>query len=114
MIVTPSNVITSSQRHRRAQRFREQRQRRNDQSRPQRFPVNRHANKSGPRQALSSKSHVQTARESHDLNMDFLRLHTASRNEFPCKNLNYKMSLTNHVSRISKKANKKLSNRTKP
>ena len=42
-----------------------------------------HANQ-GPVKAFSSKSHVQTARESHDLSMD-LRLQTASRNEFPCK-----------------------------
>ena len=33
-----SNVITSSQRHNRIQRFREQKHRRNDQSGPQRFP----------------------------------------------------------------------------
>ena len=43
-----------------------------------------HANQ-GPVKAFLSKSHVQTARESHDLNMDFA-LQTASRNEFPCKN----------------------------
>ena len=29
-----------------------------------------HANQ-GPIKAFSSKSHIQTARESHDLNMDF-------------------------------------------
>ena len=33
-----SNVITSSQRHNRTQRFREQKHRRNDQPGPQRFP----------------------------------------------------------------------------
>ena len=43
-----------------------------------------HANQ-GPGKAFSSKSHVQTARESHDLIMDFA-VQTASRNEFPCKN----------------------------
>ena len=42
------NVITSPQRHRRVQLFRKQKHRRNDQSRPQRFPVLRHANRSGP------------------------------------------------------------------
>ena len=32
-----------------------------------------------------AKSHVQSARESHDLNMGFFLLQTASRNEFLCK-----------------------------
>ena len=35
------------------------------------FPCNVMQNKLGRRKALSSQSHVQTARESHDLNMDF-------------------------------------------
>ena len=35
-----SNAITSSQRHSRTQRFREQKHLRNDQSGPQRFPYN--------------------------------------------------------------------------
>ena len=42
-----------------------------------------HANQ-GQFRLFSSKSHVHTARESHDLNMD-LWLQTASRNELPCK-----------------------------
>ena len=41
----------------------------------------------GPDRLCQAKSHVQTACESHDLNMDFLGLQTASRNEFLCKNI---------------------------
>ena len=49
------------------------------------FPCNvMHANQ-GPVQAFSSKSHVQKARESYDLNMDFAGSNSL-RNEFPCKN----------------------------
>ena len=33
-----------------------------------------------------SKNHVQTAHESHVLNMDFMGLQTAPPNKFPCKN----------------------------
>ena len=40
-------TITSQEPYRRAQRFHEQKPWRNEQSRPQRFPVQHHANKSG-------------------------------------------------------------------
>ena len=50
-------------------------------------PLNVMQTNQGPAQALSRKKHVQSARESHDLNMDFFRLQTASRYESPCKNI---------------------------
>ena len=40
----------------------------------------------GPDRLCQAKSHVYTARESQGLNMGFLRLQTASHNEFLCKN----------------------------
>ena len=55
----------------RVQRFHERKNRQNNQSRPQHIPVLRHACKSGPGVGFSSKSHVQTTRESHDLSTDF-------------------------------------------
>ena len=62
----------TSQRHNRTQRFREQKQRRNDQSGPQRFPYITSCKKCRAQfKYFQVPTHVQTARESPDLNMDF-------------------------------------------
>ena len=58
-------------RHNRAQRFHEQKHRRNDQSGPQRFPYNVMQIMQGSFEYFQVLTHVQTARESPDLNMDF-------------------------------------------
>ena len=51
--------------------------RQNAHSAPQRFAAKRHANLGPPSWGFSSKNHVQTAREFHDLNMDLIVLNTA-------------------------------------
>ena len=61
----------TSWRHNRAQRFREQKHRRNDLSGPQRFPYNVMQIMQGSFKYFQVLTHVQTARESPDLNMDF-------------------------------------------
>ena len=62
----------TSQRHNRTQRFREQKQRRNDQSGPQRFPYITSCKICRAQfKYFQVQTHVQTARESPDLNMDF-------------------------------------------
>ena len=65
-----SNAITSPQRHRRAQRFLEQKHQMISQGRNV-FPCNVMQTNRVPEKLCQVKSHVQTAREPHDLNMDF-------------------------------------------
>ena len=70
-----------------AQSFREQNHRRMISQGRNAFPCIVLQNNQGPDRLCQIKRHVQTARESHDLNVGFkLRLQTASRDEFLCKN----------------------------
>ena len=67
-----SNVITSSQRHNRTQRLREQKHRQNVLSGPQRFPYITSCRECMAHfKYFQVQTHVQTARESPDLNMEF-------------------------------------------
>ena len=67
-----SNVITLSQRHSHAQRFWEQKHRQNDQSGPHRFlRITSCKYLEALLKYFKVQTHVQTKRDSPDLNMDF-------------------------------------------
>ena len=70
--MTSSCEQTSSQLHNRTQRFREQQHRRNGQPGPQRFPYTSSKNLRADFKYFQvyMYTHVQTARESSDFNMD--------------------------------------------
>ena len=75
-MASSSNLRTSLRRHNviglRAQHFREQKHRGKDQSRPHRFRKQINVQF----KLCQAISHVQTARGSHDLNMDFAASYT--------------------------------------
>ena len=82
-----SNVITLSERHNRTQRFREQTHQRNDQSGPQCFTyITSCKQRKAHFKYFQVQTHVQTARGSPDLNMDFRSFDNGT-NRHLCKNI---------------------------